>query len=249
MNVDLDEAYARHRASVVAGPYAMLAVSDTGIGMDEKTRNRIFEPFFTTKELGRGTGLGLSTVYGIVKQSGGHIWVYSEVGRGTTFKVYLPRTEETPDAAVGPRPESKRRGRGESILVVEDEVGLRDIVRELLEELGYQPTVAANGGEALLAVEEGNLRPVLLIADLVMPEMSGTLLAKRLRRTLPDLKVLYMSGYTGGSVSHQGTLEAGAPFLQKPFKSSDLAAEIAPLLEGDSVDAKERRKTNGSGPH
>jgi CheY-like chemotaxis protein len=229
-NMELDDAYARQHATVSPGVYVMLAVSDTGTGIDEKDMGHIFEPFFTTKEQGKGTGLGLSTAYGIVKQAGGHIAVYSEVGHGTTFKVYLQRTGEVADEAVGRPAQGHWRGHGESILLVEDEAGLRDIVRELLRDLGYRPSVAANGGEALLAVEERGLRPALLITDIVMPEMGGPVLAERLKRTLPSLKVVYMSGYTDSGVVAQRAIEAGTPFLQKPFRIADLAAVLAKSL-------------------
>jgi len=232
-NVELDEAYASAQPGVAAGPHVMLAVSDTGCGMSEKTQERIFEPFFTTKGPGRGTGLGLSTVYGIVKQSGGHIRVESEVGRGTTFRVYLPRTEEAVALTGAHVEQGPLRGTGERILVVEDEEGLREIVRDILGELGYHATVAANGGEALLIVEEGRLVPDLLITDVVMPGMSGSVLTERLRRTHPDLKVLFMSGYTNDAVVRRGMVQ-GTPFIQKPFKTEDLAAKVWWALRGDS---------------
>jgi PAS domain S-box-containing protein len=176
-DVNLDEDFVSTQAGVRPGRYVLLAVSDTGCGMDARTRERIFEPFFTTKEKGKGTGLGLSTVYGIVRQSGGSIRVCSEVGRGSTFKVYLPCTGEVPAVRAGRPERGTRPGAGEHILVVEDEPEMREIVQEVLEDLGYRTTVAANGGEALLAVEEGRLRPDLLLTDVVMPGMSGSLLA------------------------------------------------------------------------
>jgi CheY-like chemotaxis protein len=207
----------------------MLAISDTGCGMDVETQSRLFEPFFTTKGKGRGTGLGLATVYGIVKQSGGNIYVYSEPGKGATFKIYLPTVEAevTPKASPGRK---ASRGEGERVLVVEDEAALRKLFVKMLESLGYRVTTAANGGEALLAVEEEGVRPDLLITDVVMPGMSGSVLAERLRQTQPDLKVLYMSGYTDNAIVHHGVLDAGTPFLQKPFNIVDLGAKIRELL-------------------
>jgi two-component system cell cycle sensor histidine kinase/response regulator CckA len=227
-NVELGRELAGEHARIVPGSYVMLAVTDDGCGMDESVTQRIFEPFYTTKEKGRGTGLGLSTVYGIVKQSGGYIFVHSEPGHGTTFRAYLPRTEEQASPRTGRPAQGPLRGKGEIILVVEDESALRDIVREVLQDLGYRATVAAN--EALLAVEEHQLKPDLLVTDVVMPGMSGLVLAQRLRKTLPDLKVLFMSGYTDDSVVQHGVLQPGTPFIQKPFSAADLAAKVAACL-------------------
>jgi len=228
-NVDLDAEYARSHVSVVPGRYVMLAVSDTGEGMDEATQSRVFEPFFTTKVRGHGAGLGLATVYGIVKQSGGNIWVYSEPGKGTSFKIYLPRVEAepTPPARREPVPAC---GGGEQVLVVEDELTIRELLQRMLAGLGYRVRAAANGGEALIALEEEGLKPDLLITDVVMPGMSGTALAERLRRVQPGLRVLYMSGYTDDAIVHHGALDSGTPFLQKPFSTSDLAAKVHELL-------------------
>lgn len=228
-NVDLDEDYAGRHASVTAGPHVMLAITDTGCGMDERTKSRLFEPFFTTKAKGRGTGLGLATVYGIVKQSGGNIWVYSEPGQGTTFKIYLPRVDEEP-AAGDAREAGTACGRGELILVVEDEPVLRDLFARMIGGLGYRVVTAANGGEALMAVEEEGLRPDLLITDVVMPGMSGKVLAGRLAKTQPGLRVLYTSGYTDNAIVHHGVLDPGTPFIQKPFSVGDLAAKIGAML-------------------
>jgi PAS domain S-box-containing protein len=228
-NVDLDAEYARSHVSVVPGRYVMLAVSDTGSGMDEATQSRVFEPFFTTKVRGQGSGLGLATIYGIVKQSGGNIWVYSEPGKGTSFKIYLPRVEAEPTPQVRDEPTCARGG-GEQVLVVEDELTIRELLQRMLAGLGYCARVAANGGEALIAVEEEQLKPDLLITDVVMPGMSGKVLAERLRKTQPDLKVLYMSGYTDDAIVHHGALDSGTPFLQKPFNTNDLAAKVHKLL-------------------
>jgi PAS domain S-box-containing protein len=233
-NVTLDEAYTASHAEVEPGDYVLMAVSDTGIGMDEKVKAQIFEPFFTTKDRDRGTGLGLSTVYGIVKQSRGSIWVYSEVGQGTTFKIYLPVTEAMPEPVVEKPEEEVRAVESEaSILVVEDEADLRQVIREILSHVGYKVTVAANGGEALLLVEEEGLRPDLLITDVVMPRMNGKQLVDRLRRTQPGLRVLYISGYTDNAIVHQGILDPGAPFLQKPFGLQELGDRVQQILSGE----------------
>ncbi len=215
-------------------PALVLTVTDTGHGMDETTKQHLFEPFFTTKAVGKGTGLGLSTVYGIVEQAGGHIELESERGQGTTFRVILPSAETT--AAVAPAAVSRRpeEGHGETILVVEDEQGLRELVQDLIQELGYAPVVAANGGEALLAVEEQQLRPDVLITDVIMPGMNGTILADRLRRTLPDLKVLFMSGYTDVEDRTDEGRGGLQNLLHKPFHASDLANAIHDLLRGAS---------------
>lgn len=228
-NVELDQAYADSNPGVVPGPHVMLAVIDSGCGMDEETKSRIFEPFFTTKEKGKGTGLGLATVYGIVKQSGGSIWVYSELGRGTTFKIYLPRVEAETTSREK-REDVVIRGSRELVLVVEDEVAVRGLLEKNLERLGYSVRIAANGGEALLAVEEEGLRPDLLLSDVVMPGMSGTILVQRLRKDLPELKVLFMSGYTDDTVIQHGVLDAETPFMQKPFTVATLATKVSQAL-------------------
>jgi signal transduction histidine kinase/ActR/RegA family two-component response regulator len=230
-NVDLDEYYAKKHIAVIPGPYVMLAVSDTGTGMDQQTQARIFDPFFTTKETGKGTGLGLSTVYGIVKQSGGNIWVYSEVGRGTTFKVYLPRVDEGAE-------EYKRSAetqvdfRGpETVLVAEDEEMVRKLACKVLEMSGYRVLEAANGGAALLICERHNEPIHLLITDVIMPEMSGRELADRLAQLRPEMKVLYMSGYTDNAIVHHGVLNEGASFIQKPFATHALARKVREVLD------------------
>jgi two-component system cell cycle sensor histidine kinase/response regulator CckA len=230
-NVYLDEEYARQHVAIKTGPYVMLAVSDTGTGIDEETRARIFEPFFTTKEAGKGTGLGLSTVYGIVKQSGGTIWVYSEVGRGTTFKVYLPRVDDGPqEYARGSESEEGLHGT-ETILLAEDEELVRKLAREVLEMFGYKVLEASNGGAALLICERHEGEIHLLLTDVVMPEMSGRELADRLAKLRPEMHVLYMSGYTDNAVVHQGVLDAGTDFIQKPFAPEALASKIRKVLD------------------
>ncbi|NLO27658.1 MAG: PAS domain S-box protein, partial [Actinobacteria bacterium] len=234
---ELDEAYVARHPGAQPGEYVLLAVTDTGCGMDQEVMDRIFDPFFTTKEEGRGTGLGLATVYGIVKQSGGNIWVYSELGRGTTFKIYFPRTDARPEPAPDATVAVHAVKCGERILVVEDEEGLRSLMESLLKHLGYQVTSAANGGEALLLIEERGLKPDLVITDVVMPSMSGRQLVERLRRGQPHLKVLYMSGYTDDTIVHHGVLKPDAPFLQKPFNVQGLGAKVREVLQaGPSPD-------------
>jgi CheY-like chemotaxis protein len=210
----------------------MLAVSDTGHGMDKETQQRIFEPFFTTKDKGKGTGLGLSTVYGIVQQSGGYIWVYSEVGRGTTFKIYLPRVE---DEADGPEPVAEpavTRAASETLLLVEDEASVRELLRELLEAAGYVVLEAARPAEAL-QIAQSRAEPIqLLITDVVMPEMTGPELARRLAELRPGLRMLFLSGYTEGVVADKGLLRDGAHFLQKPFTTDTLEAKVREVLDG-----------------
>jgi two-component system cell cycle sensor histidine kinase/response regulator CckA len=228
-NVELDEAYARSHLGASAGPHVMLAITDTGSGMDEKTKSKLFEPFFTTKGQGKGTGMGLATVYGIVKQSGGNIWVYSEPGKGSTFKIYLPRVEAKPEQLAKQEAETAR-GQGELVMVVEDEPSLRSLFAQMIKSLGYRVNVASNGSEALDVVEKEGLRPDLLITDVVMPGMSGRELAEYLDRIQPGLKVLYTSGYTDNAIVHHGVLDSQTPFLQKPFSTVDLAAKIRELL-------------------
>jgi two-component system, cell cycle sensor histidine kinase and response regulator CckA len=217
--------------AVTPGPHVMLSVCDTGTGMDEETLERIFEPFFTTKEAGKGTGLGLSTVYGIVKQSGGYIEVESEVGRGTIFRVYFPRAGEgAREYRRGAEPEEVLRG-GETVLLTEDEETVRRLAREVLEIYGYRVLEAANGGAAFLICERHEGPIHLLVTDVVMPEMSGRELADRLARLRPDMKVLYMSGYTDGAIVSQGVLEEGADFIHKPFAPDALARKVREVLD------------------
>ena len=228
-NVDLDAEYARKHVTVQPGPYVLLAVSDTGVGMDEATLARIFEPFFTTKEAGKGTGLGLSTVYGIVKQSGGNIWVYSEPGRGTTFKIYLPRVT-MPVTAQRAVEKAATPGGNETLLVVEDAEAMRKMSCEFLASRGYTVLEANNGADAL-ALAEKHPHIHMLIADLVMPGMNGRELAQQLCARNPRLRVLYVSGYTGDAVVRMGILEGAAAFLQKPFTLHGLACKVREILD------------------
>ena len=225
-NAELDSVYAATHEPVKPGRYVMLAVSDTGVGMDETTRARIFEPFFTTKAAGEGTGLGLATVYGIVKQCGGYIWVYSEPGRGTTFRLYFPRAFELPEAeSPDAAPPADLHGH-ETILVVEDQEMLRGVVRESLEGFGYRVLEASDGEAALALAGTHGQEIALVLTDVVMPRMSGVELAARLRDTKPHLRILFMSGYTQDMVARHGLLQSGTLLLEKPFTALALARKI-----------------------
>ncbi|MGO9838923.1 MAG: response regulator [Polyangiaceae bacterium] len=229
-NVTLDDAYARDHLGVKAGPHVLLAISDTGTGMDRATQARIFEPFFTTKEKGKGTGLGLSTVFGIVRQSGGSVWVYSEPGKGTSFKVYLPLVDGAPDAERPTFAPATLRG-SETILLVEDEEQVRAVARGILKRQGYRILEARNGGEALLLCEKHPGAIDLLLSDVVMPQMSGPELAMRLATSRPTMKILCMSGYTDDTVVRHGPLEAGIAFIQKPFTPDSLGRKVREVLD------------------
>jgi CheY-like chemotaxis protein len=232
-NVRLDEVYAGEHRGAMPGPHILLSVSDTGIGMDAATKTRIFEPFFTTKEPGKGTGLGLSMVYGFVQQSGGSIWVYSEPGEGSTFKIYLPQVIgsapvvsqplRTVAAAIGAE-------EGLTVLIVEDEAAVRRVARRTLADRGFTVLEAANGREAL-ELAAGHEGPIdLVLTDMVMPEMRGGELAARLRQARPEARLLMMSGYTEEAASRQAILEAGSAFLEKPFTASRLLEKVRQVL-------------------
>ena len=230
-NIYIDEDYARRHVSVSPGWYVMLAVSDTGCGMDEATRKRIFEPFFTTKEVGKGTGLGLSTVYGIVKQSGGSIWVYSEVGRGTTFKIYLPRTDQIVEHPEVDGGHDEAPAGTETVLLVEDEEIVRDMTHEILRMSGYHVLESSRGSEALSVCEQHKGPIHLMLTDVVMPQMSGRELAERLMPLRPEMRVLYMSGYTDDAIVHHGVLDEGMAFIEKPFTPNALARKVRESLD------------------
>ena len=236
LNVELDEAEASRRSPMTPGLYALLAVSDAGHGMDEETKTHIFEPFFTTKEVGKGTGLGLATVYGVVKQSGGFIWVESAIGKGTTFEIYLPQVAEkvTPGNRE-PGPSAIPRG-SETILVVEDEAGVRELTREFLKVSGYSVLEAKDGLEALEIATRHAGRIHLMLTDMVMPRMSGTELAKRIKESRPDVKVLFMTGYSeyAGDGANQPSPEI--PILQKPFSIGSLVGKVRELLAAKPVE-------------
>ena len=231
-NVFLNESYTHSHADVKPGPYVMLSVTNTGGGMSQEAKEHIFEPFFTTKEKGMGTGLGLSTVYGIVKQSGGDIWFYSEPGMGTAFKIYLPNVDEIPMKLKEKEMEEELPLGNETILVVEDELSVRDLAARVLERQGYELLEASNGNEALRLVQDHAGKKIdLLLTDVVMPGMSGSELADRLRSSHAEARVLYMSGYTNNSVVHHGILEPGIYFLQKPFSPEALAQKVREVLD------------------
>jgi PAS domain S-box-containing protein len=230
-NVELDESYARSHVDVKPGPYVMFSVSDTGAGMTPEVRERIFEPFFTTKETGKGTGLGMSTVYGIVKQSKGHIWVYSVQGKGTAFKIYLPRVDE-PLEEISKEVLKKELPRGnETILIVEDEEEVRKLAGKILERQGYKILETFNGDDALLACERHKSPIHLMLADVIMPGMSGSELAKLLKPLYPEIKILYMSGYTDDAIVRHGVLQKGVNYIQKPFTMEGLARKVREVLD------------------
>jgi PAS domain S-box-containing protein len=231
-NADLDSAYARDHVTVKPGQYVMLAVSDTGMGMEADALAHIFEPFYTTKASGKGTGLGLSTVYGIVKQSGGYIWVYSEPGRGSSFKVYLPRVGDPVEAAIQSTKRARARRGTETILLVEDEPAVRELTRLVLAAQGYSVVEAVNPEEAERLCENGKSEIHLLLTDVVMPGTSGHELAKRITACRPKIKVLYMSGYTHNVIASGGMLDRGIAFLQKPFTPATLIEKVRDVLDG-----------------
>ena len=230
--VDLDEEYAFRHSDVTPGPYVLLAVSDNGMGMSKQVQAHLFEPFFTTKAKGLGTGLGLSTAYGVVMQSGGHIVVYSEEDHGTTFKVYLPQVTAEGTAEEAKEAASPSSGRGsETVLLAEDEDGVRTLVSGMLRMRGYTVLEARNGLEALQIVERAQARVDVVLTDVIMPNLSGRELADRLATRMPDVPVIYMSGYTNETIVQYGVLDSGRPFLQKPFSAAALTQLIRHVLD------------------
>jgi PAS domain S-box-containing protein len=233
-NVELDEQYTREHIDVKPGQYVILAISDTGYGMDEKTLEHIFEPFFTTKETGKGTGLGLATVYGIVKQSGGHIWVYSEPNHGTMFKIYFPQAVEANGVQVK-TDELDQSPRGtETVLLAEDEDLVMNLATRVLREKGYSVIKASNGEEALQIAHTYKGKIDLLLTDVVMPRISGRALANKIGLVRPDIKILFISGYTGDAIAHRGILEPGTAFLEKPFTPASLALKVREVLDSST---------------
>jgi len=236
--VELDETYANKHVGVTPGNYVVLAVSDTGVGMDEATQERIFDPFFTTKEKGKGTGLGLSTVYGIIKQSGGSVWVYTEPDRGTTFRVYLPQIETAGPATQKAEAELPVPTGSETIVLVEDEEVVRGLTREILEQAGYTVLDTARGEEAVEICSEPARQIHLLLTDVVMPEISGKDVADRVAKVRPHVKVLFMSGYTDEAIVHHGVLDSNVEFIQKPFTPAALARKVRNVLDSNGCDQR-----------
>ncbi len=234
-NVELDDSFREERLVVVPGPYVMFAVEDTGCGMNRETQARIFDPFFTTKELGKGTGMGLATVYGIVKQSGGYIWVYSELDRGTVFKVYLPLINESAQPTLQKEPDAPNFRGSETILLAEDSDSLREMAKEYLHSLGYTVIESASGKDALQRAKEFGGRMHLLLTDIVMPEMCGPELAAELASLCPGIKIIFTSGYTDDAIARQGILDPLVAFIQKPYRPKALGRKIREVLDGDAT--------------
>jgi two-component system, cell cycle sensor histidine kinase and response regulator CckA len=234
-NATLDESYTRTHPGAIPGDYVMFSVSDTGTGMTQEVKARLFEAFFTTKPKGKGTGLGLATCQTIVQQSGGHIGVYSEVGEGTTFKIYFPRVDLPLDAAARPSRAGPLPRGTETVLVVEDEPSVRHLARCVLEAQGYDVLSASNGQEALHAAREhkGSLIR-LVVTDVIMPLMGGKVMAEWLKTANPDLKILFTSGYTDDSITRHGVLETGVEFLPKPYTPSTLACKVRDMLDASA---------------
>jgi two-component system, cell cycle sensor histidine kinase and response regulator CckA len=236
-NATIDDDYSSTHADTVPGEYVMISVSDTGAGMTKEVREKLFEPFFTTKEKGKGTGLGLPSVYGIVKQSGGFVWVYSEVGKGTTFKVYLPKSDESVAGVVITPTRNKKVGM-ETILLVEDDEEVRNVAGRILRRNGYRVLEAGNGAEALRVCEDEDQTVDLIVTDIVMPEMDGTQLAQKIREKQPDARILFTSGYTEDAVVRQSFLIPGEAFIEKPFTPASLAKKARELLDSEPENGK-----------
>jgi PAS domain S-box-containing protein len=232
-NVVYDEVYCKGRADCLPGEYVLLAVSDNGMGIGKEILSSIFEPFFTTKKSGEGTGLGLATVYGIVRQNGGFINVYSEPGKGTTFRIYLPRCLDDSALNEQGKDETRIKGGTETVLVVEDEAAVLNLTRDMIEKLGYCVLAARRADEAMALALDHDGRIDLLLTDVVMPEMNGKELARKITSIRPDLKCLYMSGYTANVIAHHGILDKGVRFIAKPFSVRDLAARLREALDGE----------------
>lgn len=231
-NAVFDEQYCSDHFGVVQGEHVMLTISDNGCGMDKETQEQIFEPFFTSKGVGQGTGLGLSMVHGIVKQNNGFISVYSEPGKGTTFRIYLPRDAGQSVVSLQEKAAQYPLGHGETVLVVEDEPELLALDKKILEKLGYRVLTAGTPGEAIRLAEEHASEIKLLITDIIMPDMNGTELAERLHTLCPGLKIMFMSGYTAKAFAFPGMLDEGVNFIQKPFMINDLAVKVSKSLGG-----------------
>jgi two-component system cell cycle sensor histidine kinase/response regulator CckA len=236
-NVELDEDFVRLHVGSSPGPHTLLIVSDTGMGMDATILARIFEPFFTTKGPGHGTGLGLAMVYGVVKQSGGYIGAYSEVGKGTTFKIYLPQVAETAETVASKKPQQGRRQGSETILLVEDDAAVRDLVSAMLTAQGYTVLVSQQPQDAGTICERHSGRIHLLITDMVLPEVSGREIAKRVGSLRPGVKVLFMSGYSDEALVHSHGFDGKFQFLQKPFSSVTLTSKVREVLDGAGLDS------------
>ena len=230
-NVELDEAYANGHVAVTPGRYVMIAVSDTGTGMAQEVRDRVFEPFFTTKGKGKGTGLGLSTVYGIVKQSNGNIWVYSEPGEGTTFKIFLPRVDEPAEILKAQEAGEEFPGGSETILIVEDDKEVRNLTVRILKRQGYTVLDGSYGDEAFNVCRQHKGPIHLLVTDVVMPGMDGRALSECLSQLHPEMKVLYMSGYTDDAIVHHGVMGKGMNYIQKPFTVNGLTKKVREVLD------------------
>ena len=235
-NVELDEDFVRLHVGSAPGPHVLLTVTDTGTGMDATTQARIFEPFFTTKGPGHGTGLGLAMVYGVVKQSGGYIWVYSEKGRGTCFKIFLPRVSEIAESKAAKKEQPALQQGFETILLVEDDSAVRELVRSMLTARGYSVLTPEHPLEVETVCEGHSGRIHLLLTDLILPGVNGREIAKRVCSLRPEVKVLFMSGYTDDAMVHRHGFDRSVAFLPKPFSSATLATKVREVLDGDELD-------------